>query len=43
MGFYFKDLEECGLYGVFAGNDDDVIESYYRTDRIFREEGAAFV
>ncbi len=38
VGFYFKDTEEFGLYGVFAGNDDDVIESYYRTDRTFQKE-----
>src|SRR4051812_5730256 len=31
VGFYFKDLEEFGLYGFFAGNDDDVFHSYYRT------------
>jgi hypothetical protein len=24
VGFYFKDTEEFGLYGFFAGNDDDV-------------------
>lgn len=34
VGFYFKDIDEYGLYGVFAGNDP----SYYRTDRTFQEE-----
>jgi hypothetical protein len=38
VGFYFKDLEEFGLYGFFAGNDDDVYHSYYRTDRTFQKE-----
>lgn len=38
MGFYFKDLDEYGLYGFFAGNDDDVYHSYYRTDRSFQKE-----
>lgn len=39
VGFYFKDIEEYGLYGFFAGNDDDVYHSYYRSDRTFKEEG----
>ena len=39
IGFYFKDIDEYGLYGFFAGNDDDVYHSYYRTDRTFKEEG----
>ena len=38
VGFYFKDTEEFGLYGFFAGNDDDVFHSYYRTDRTFQKE-----
>ena len=38
VGFYFKDTEEYGLYCVFAGNDDEVIQSYYRTDRTFQKE-----
>jgi hypothetical protein len=38
VGFYFKDTEEFGLYGFFAGNDDDVFHSYYRTDRTFHKE-----
>jgi len=38
VGFYFKDLEEFGLYGFFAGNGDEVHESYYRTDRSFQKE-----
>jgi hypothetical protein len=39
-GFYFKDLNEYGLYGFFAGNGDEFYESYYRTDSKFRKEGA---
>ena len=39
VGFYFKDLNEYGLYGFFAGNGDDYFESYYRTDKTFQEEG----
>lgn len=39
VGFYFKDLEEYGLYGFFAGNGDEYHESYYRTDRTFQKEG----
>jgi hypothetical protein len=38
VGFYFKDTEEFGLWGCFAGNDDDVYQSYYRTDRTFQKE-----
>src|ERR1700722_15367692 len=38
VGFYFKDLDEYGLYGFFAGNDDDVYYSYYHTDRTFKKE-----
>lgn len=38
VGFYFKDIDEFGLYGFFAGNDDDVFHSYYRTDRTFKKE-----
>lgn len=39
VGFYFKDLDEYGLYGFFAGNGDEFFESYYRTDRTFQKEG----
>lgn len=39
VGFYFKDLDEYGLHGFFAGNGDDYFESYYRTDNTFQEEG----
>ncbi|WP_425989911.1 hypothetical protein [Afipia sp. DC4300-2b1] len=39
VGFYFKDLNEYGLYGFFAGNGDDFFESYYRTDKAFQDEG----
>ena len=38
VGFYFKGTKEFGLYGFFAGNDDDVFHSYYRTDRTFKKE-----
>jgi hypothetical protein len=38
VGFYFKDLDEYGLYGFFAGNGDEFFESYYRTDRTFQKE-----
>ncbi|SNT43098.1 hypothetical protein SAMN05216374_4041 [Tardiphaga sp. OK246] len=38
VGFYFKDLQEYGLYGGFAGNGDEFHDSYYRTDRTFRKE-----
>ncbi len=39
LGFYFKDLNEYGLYGLFVGNDADIYESYYRTDSTFKKEG----
>ena len=39
VGFYFKDLDEYGLYGFFAGNDDDYFHSYYRSDERFKLEG----
>lgn len=39
VGFYFKDLNEYGLYGFFAGSGDEFFESYYRTDKTFQEEG----
>lgn len=39
VGFYFKDLDDFGLYGFFAGNGDEYRESYYRTDSTFQEEG----
>jgi hypothetical protein len=39
VGFYFKDLDEYGLYGFFAGNGEEFFESYYRSDRTFQEEG----
>jgi hypothetical protein len=38
VGFYFKDLDEYGLFGFFAGNGDEFFESYYRTDRTFQKE-----
>lgn len=38
VGFYFKDLEEYGLYGFFGGNGDEFFESYYRSDRSFQKE-----
>ena len=39
VGFYFKDLNEYGMYGFFAGNGDETFETYYRTDSTFRKEG----
>jgi hypothetical protein len=39
VGFYFKDLDEYGMYSFFAGNDEDFFESYYRTDSTFEKEG----
>ena len=39
VGFYFKDLDEYGMHSFFAGNGDDFIESYYRTDSTFQKEG----
>ena len=38
VGFYFKDLDEYGLYGFFVGNGDEHYESYYRTDSTFQKE-----
>jgi hypothetical protein len=38
VGFYFKDIEEFGLYGHFAGNGDETFESYYRTESTFHKE-----
>jgi hypothetical protein len=38
VGFYFKDIDEFGLYGLFVGNGDETITSYYRTDRTFQED-----
>lgn len=38
VGFYFKETNEFGLYGFFAGNDDDTFEGYYRSDRTFKKE-----
>ncbi|MGY3607253.1 MULTISPECIES: hypothetical protein [unclassified Bradyrhizobium] len=42
VGFYFKDIDEFGLYGHFAGNGDESITSYYRTDRTFQKEEHVF-
>ncbi|WP_316198736.1 hypothetical protein [Bradyrhizobium sp. SZCCHNS2002] len=38
VGFYFKDLDEYGMWSFFAGNGDEVFESYYRTDNTFQKE-----
>src|ERR1700687_1424624 len=38
VGFYFKDINEYGLYGYFAGNGDEFFESYYRSDKTFKTE-----
>jgi hypothetical protein len=40
VGFYFKDIDEFGLYGFFAGNGDEFYKSYFRTDRTFQKEEA---
>jgi hypothetical protein len=39
VGFYFKDIEEYGLYGFFAGEPGEYYDSYYRTDSTFQKEG----
>ncbi|WP_431015145.1 hypothetical protein [Bradyrhizobium pachyrhizi] len=39
IGFYFKDIDEYGLYGFFAGEPGEYYDSYYRTDSTFKEEG----
>lgn len=39
VGFYFKDIEEYGLYGFFAGEPGEYFDSYYRTDKTFKKEG----
>jgi hypothetical protein len=38
VGFHFKDINEFGMYGHFAGDADDFYESYYRTDQSFQKE-----
>ncbi len=38
LGFFFKDTQEFGLYGHFAGNGHEFHESYYRSDRTFQKE-----
>jgi hypothetical protein len=38
VGFYFKDLNEYGMYSFFAGDGDEFFESYYRTDSSFQKE-----
>jgi hypothetical protein len=38
LGFHFKDIEEYGLYGVFAGEPGEYYDSYYRTDSAFKTE-----
>jgi hypothetical protein len=39
LGFYFKDIEEYGLYGFFAGEPGEYYDSYYRSDKTFKTEG----
>jgi hypothetical protein len=39
VGFYFKDIEEYGLYTFFAGDPGEYYESYYRSDQTFKTEG----
>ena len=38
LSFYFRDTEEYGLYGFFAGNPGEYFDSYYRTDNTFQKE-----
>lgn len=38
VGFYFKDIDEYGMWSFFAGNDDEVFETYYRSDPTFQTE-----
>jgi hypothetical protein len=38
VGFHFKDINEYGLYGFIAADDDEFQESYYRSDRAFQQE-----
>ncbi len=39
LGFHFKDIEEYGLYGFFAGGPGEYYDSYYRSDASFKIEG----
>ena len=39
LGFHFKEIEEYGLYGFFAGETGEYYDSYYRSDRSFKTEG----
>lgn len=40
IGFYFKDINEYGIYSFFVGNDPDidVFETLYRSDAEFKKE-----
>jgi hypothetical protein len=38
LGFYFKNIEEYGLCGFFAGEPGEYYDSYYRTDNTFQKE-----
>jgi hypothetical protein len=38
VGFYFKDIEEFGLYSFFASNGDETYENYYCSDRTVQKE-----
>jgi len=38
VGFYFKDLDEYGLYCVSSGIGDEFIDTYYRTDSTFQKQ-----
>jgi hypothetical protein len=38
LGFHFKDIEEYGLYGFFAGEPGEYYDSYCRTDSAFKTE-----
>jgi hypothetical protein len=39
-GVHFKDTDEYGLYGAFYGDKPEPYESYYRSDRMFEDEGS---
>jgi hypothetical protein len=40
ISFYFKDINEYGIYSFFVGNDPDidVFETFYRSDAEFKKE-----
>jgi hypothetical protein len=38
VGFYFKDINEYGLYGSFVGEPGEYYDSYHRSDSTFKTE-----